>query len=244
MKESNWRDKGIISLACGIGFSLIVSIIPTYNIIALFHHHLTNVWLGYLLSAVAVITFEFGAVTAKVMTIWMPSWKRELQVFMVGVLIMTFVANAIAGWDSLMNAKLTPGSVYWYIQTTWWAWLATIAYAAIFPVFQGIFSTGFVRRWNELGVGKSELEQARNEMERLRNDLERLGLALDEALRLKNLAEEKRNEALQLYNQQLDAFQLGGRTFSFQQFADLLSRELGISVPKTNLHRMITKVGE
>jgi hypothetical protein len=243
MKESNWRDKGIIALACGIGFSLIVSIIPTYYIIALFHHS-TNLWLGYVLSTVAVITFEFGAVTAKVMTIWMPGWKRELQWFMICVLVMTFVANAIAGWDALMNAKLTPGSVYWYIQTTWWAWLATIAYAAIFPVFQGIFSSGFVRRWNELGVGKSELEQARNEMERLRNDLERLGLALDEALRLKNLAEQKRNEALQLYNQQLDTFQLGGRTFSLQQFADLLSRELGMSIAKTNLHRMITKVGE
>lgn len=239
-----WRDKGIIAFTFGILFSLLVSIVPTYQIIQLFHGT-TNIWLGNFLSFLAVITFEWGAVISKTMTIWMPGWKDDLQNFMYTVLVLTFAANAIAGWDALQNAKPVVGSVYWHIQQNWWfAIPATLVYAAIFPVFQGVFSSGFVKRWNEIGTKRNELNEAKSAIEQLRNELERHGMALEEALRIKNVMEQQRDEALAQFRNAEHSFQIGGRSFSVAQLAEVLDSHLmkkfGARIPKTTLYNLLT----
>lgn len=249
---SQWNDRGIRVLTVGVLGTAFVSTTPTFVLMLLFHSStVLNGWWGILLTAIALLVFEGGAIASKSLSIWIPKWEKPLFYFMITTLFMLFVTNGVSGWDSLQHSDTTPGSIYDIIKTTpVIAVMSVVFYAALFPVLQGIFLHAFVVRWNDIATDISENETLRNKLEQTRNEFETKWNDLQWQFQIVEQERNSLKQELQTIPITIPTTQLiiAKRPFTLEQFTMLLNEWLeekyNVQTNETAVYRMISRTKE
>jgi hypothetical protein len=155
------HDSAVVFFGTAALATLGVSIPATFALLEPFHD-------SWLLALFAMLVFELGAVGAKLITIAIPQWRKQLTALTVVLLLLTTIGNYLHGAELFRAAELPPTLAQ--LRADGYAPVLVGGSAALFPALLFIWLFAFVARIEQL----THVEQVVNRREQVVSRREQL----------------------------------------------------------------------